>query len=609
VCAHHEWLTTTICPVPAARDFLDTPYRRGVAAVATVTLVWRAWTASRWTWQDDDWVYLADTASKSLPEYVFQIYNGHLMPGEFLVMWVVTHVAPLNYALPLIVTAIASSLVVVLWGRALSAIGGEKLLLLVPLALISLTPMLIRPTIWWASALQVVSLQACLAWGVLVAARMAVTPSRRDAFELLASLAVGLVFWEKAVLLTLPFVMVLLSATHGRLIDRLRLHLRTLVGLALLAAMYSGLYLVLVRQSEGQRAKGVNFHNPPTWGEAWDFLYGGVGNLLAPGIMGGPWGTMPAISQPFAVAPLAVAMTCVALLISVTSILLLTRRGSWVPLVIAATYVLVSWGLVLFSSRFVVLGTNAINDERYAIDSFTVVVIALVLAAARPRRASPRSLLVPERRCVNVVRAWAGIVVGSLVLGNVLAAERIGTSPAKPWVDAVTANLRSTGPVTLVDSRAPDQVLAPSYWLEYATTSRMLAPLGQVSFTRPTTQLRMVSESGDLVDVGIAPSATSETGPIDDCGYLVEPGADVIAPMSQSLFAWNWIIRVDTFAAEGGRLAIDLGQREREVDIGPGLQSMAFPLTGEVAGQLRLTMKGGTTCVTSIVVGEPVTNP
>ena len=48
--------------MPRLGAIAATPYRRGVLALAVVTALWRAWTVSRWSWQDDDWVYLADAA-------------------------------------------------------------------------------------------------------------------------------------------------------------------------------------------------------------------------------------------------------------------------------------------------------------------------------------------------------------------------------------------------------------------------------------------------------------------------------------------------------------------------------------------------------------------
>jgi hypothetical protein len=285
---------------------------------------------------------------------------------------------------------------------------------------------------------------------------------------------------------------------------------------------------------------------------------------------------------------------------------IVTRRGAWVPLAGAAVYTLVSWALVLFSSRFVNLGTIAINDERYSVDCFTVVLLAFVLGVARPLR----QRLPAARRAGRASRALAGgltfALAVSLIVGNVLAVRRIGVAPAKSWVDTVTQGLRARDRVTLVDSTAPDRVLAPSYWLEYARTSRMLSPLENVSFSAPSPELQLVSDTGRLEPVAVSEDARSEPGPVEGCGYTIEPGTIVSVPMTQDLFSWNWVLRVDTFAAQGGELVLDLGKQERTVMVGSGLQSVALPYSGEVSDELRATIDGGTICLTTVVVGNPI---
>ena len=140
-------------------------------------LCWRAWTVSRWSWQDDDWLYMDGTHDLGLFAYLFQDYNGHLMPGGFLVSWVVTKVAPLEFWVPVVLVSAASGVLVLVWARTLARLVGEHAVVLAPLALLSLTPLLIRPTVWWASALQALPLQFFLALMIGLAARVDVSPA------------------------------------------------------------------------------------------------------------------------------------------------------------------------------------------------------------------------------------------------------------------------------------------------------------------------------------------------------------------------------------------------------------------------------------------------
>ncbi len=591
----------------SSRSFVATPYRRGVLVLAFVTLVWRAWVASRWTWQErDDWVYLSNAATMPFLDYVFQIYNGHLMPAEFFVNWLVTAWAPLNYSLPLVLIAVGSAGVVWQWGRALAAVADEHRWLLLPLALLAASPLMIRPVIWWASALQVLPLQFCMASVVLFAGRMAVEPDRRDRAKLAVAFVVALLFWEKAVLLVLPIGLVLICAHGGTPRARVRLHRSTILTVAGVAIAYTLLYLVLGHGSGDQREKGVNFSRPPTGGEALEFLLSGLGSLLAPGVAGGPWGSMPTTSHAYSLASPWVSWTTMAALLMAVAGIVRLRREAWLPLLGAILYLFVSWGLVLFSSRFVNLGTIAIDDERYVVDSFAVLLLALVLALARPARSRElaQAAVLRDPRIRRVASfAVPATLTASLVAGNLTAAHRIGVSPAKSWVDSVTAEL-GNDPVTLVESVAPDRVLAPSYWLDYAKASRMLAPLDAVSFTEPANDLHVLSETGTLESVTVSADTRSQPGPVEDCGYVIAAGRPATIPMTQGLFAWTWAVQVDTIAGEGGRMTIELGSATRTVEVGPGLHSTYFPFGGEVPDSLDVRVEGGTICVTSIIAGN-----
>ncbi|RYC10854.1 hypothetical protein [Nocardioides zhouii] len=589
-----------------------TPYRRGVWMIAAVTLVWRGWTVARWSWQDDDWVYVSNAATMSLPDYMLQMYHGHFMPGEFLVMWIVTRLAPLDYGVPILLTAVASGAVVLLWGRALARVAGELRWVLVPLALLSLSPLFLRPTLWWASALQVVPLQACLAWGVLVAAGMARAPSRRATVHLVCVLVVALFFWEKAVLLVAPFAMVLVCAGGGRIVERVRRHLVTLAALGAVALAYVALYLFLGRGSTDQDELGVNLSSPPSVREALDFVWSGLGNLLAPATLGGPWGSMPGGSQPFSeAAPVVQVVTSLVLALSVL-VLVVTRRQSWAPFTVAAAYVLVSWALVLFSSRFVNLGSLAVNDERYTVDAFSVVVLAFVLALTRPRR---DRIGLPERLPVSgraVLVGLAGVSLVSLAVGNVLAVHRIGTHPGRLW----TENLRSEilrvpdeSPVVLWDGYAPQTVLQTGFWNEWALLSRMLRPLDdRVAFREPADQIYQPDEDGMLQPIGISRLSTSTAGSDDGCGYYVEPGRPASVPMSAALFHWGWGLELTAYSDTGGTLLVELGSTDVELTLPSGMQTRAVQFDGEVADTVLMSMPDdaeGSVCVTDVHVGEP----
>ena len=586
-----------------------TRYRLAVLVLCAVVLLWRAYSVSRWSWDVDDWVYSSNTASMGFWEYVFQKYNGHLMPAEFVVQWVLTHLAPLKWWPVVVLVSVASAASVWLWSRATAAIAGERVWLVVPQALVALSPLLIHPMSWWASALQVLPMQLCAAWMVIASVRLAASGSRRDLLHLLAGFLVGLAFWEKAVLLVLPALAVLLHQSHGSLRARLRQQLRPVLALAVTSIVYVAAFLVFAttRPDTGRTDIAVRLSAYRSPGEITGFFWRGFADLLAPAVLGGPWGTLPTPATIFDRPPLLVSTLSAAIVLAAAFAAARRVRGWWLPVALVAVYTGVSWGLVLYSARFELQGSSVVNQERYLADGFLMVYLAALLLLTSPRRrpAGPTVSAVGRRRAAGAVGV---LLLGSLVVGNVWGLATLGTLPSKPWVENVVSATHREQPVALLDGYAPDRVLPAAYWLDDARLSRMLAPIPGVSFNGPADQLWGVDDDGRLHELDVEASSRSEEGPVADCGYSVEAGASVVAPTTAPLFALDWVVQVDALAAQGGTLTVDLGDRAVTMGVGPGLSQHQFAYRGAVGSTLRLSMSpdSGTVCVIGVSIGNAV---
>lgn len=577
-------------------------YEKAAGVLVLVTLLWRGWTTARWSWTADDWLYLADTRSMSLWHYLVQDYNGHVMPGEFLVSWITTKAAPLDYRVPVALVAIAAALNTWLWSRALAALGGQRLVLLVPLSVLALSPLMIRPTIWWASALQVLPLQIALALVVTAASRWDRTGGRREVAHLVLALLLGLFFWEKALLLVIPAAAVLLHRGSGSFGARLRACAAPLTALGAVVVAYTPLYLWLTRTPAGEREMGVRLGAERDLGSSVDFFVHGLGDLLAPALLGGPWHTLPVEGDPYAQPPVAVVLASVAIVVLGTGWALLRVPRAWIPVAMALGYCLVSCGLVLSSNRFDLLGQVSINDERYLADPLVVCALAaaMVLAGRPPRTEGPRARLVG--------RVLAVALAGSLVVGNATAAAKIGTRPSRPWVANVTTDLAQRRSVALLDTYAPPEVLQAAFFGEDARLSRMLSPLEQeLRFGGPATRLMTVADDGHLREVTVGDAAHAQPGPVPGCGYGLDAGQSAVAPMSTTLYDWDWVVQVNTFTSAGGRLSVDIDGDTTSFDVAPGLTQTQFAHTGEVPGPVTLSLaeSAGTVCVTDVIVGNP----
>ncbi len=80
-------------------------FRVGVVAIIVAALVLRGWSVSRWSWESDDWVYMERTRSLGFVDYLFQNYNGHVMPGQFLIEWLATKAVPLAHGVAVVLVA------------------------------------------------------------------------------------------------------------------------------------------------------------------------------------------------------------------------------------------------------------------------------------------------------------------------------------------------------------------------------------------------------------------------------------------------------------------------------------------------------------------------
>src|SRR6476469_6470989 len=143
---------TSIAAVPLLRDAVATPYRRGVVVLALVTLAWRVWTISRWSWQNDDWQHIERSVSMPFWPYLFHEHSGHVVPGVFLVTDLMTKVAPLDFNAVILVISVACAANVLIWGRAFERVTGGDVLALVPLAVLALSPVMVEPMQWWSAS-------------------------------------------------------------------------------------------------------------------------------------------------------------------------------------------------------------------------------------------------------------------------------------------------------------------------------------------------------------------------------------------------------------------------------------------------------------------------
>ena len=591
------------------RATLATPYRRAVTGLVVVTLLWRAWTVARWTWQDDDWLFIERSASMPLLTYLTQDYNSHVMPGGLLVTKLMVEISPLNFWLAVTMVSATCAASVALWGMAFERLTGGRLVALLPLAVIALSPVMLRPMMWWASAVTALPLQVSLAVMVLLACAYVEHHRRRDLVLLGVAFGVGLFFWEKSVFTTIPTAFVLVAVAEGGVRQRLRTVARPCGLLAAIAVPYLALFLFWTRGASSSNSVETSFAGQTLSSATFDYARG-LGQMFFPAVLGGPWGTMQVDGYPYSTQPvLWTVLVLVVLAAGVAWLAVRHRRALWL-LTLPLTYVVITVGLVLFSSRLDEVWDVVLVD-RYYIDGVVVAMLTVVLVL-RTVGNDPDRPGTPTRPGRLLVVAAAALAA-SLVAGNALAAERVGVRPARDWVknlrhELATATPSPTAedPLVLWDSYAPENVMPWAFWADHGLLSRMLSPYRpDVQFHVPTDNLYLVSDTGRLEPVDVDPAVSAQPGPVAGCGYAIGAGEEVAVPMTGALYSWNWALQVNGFASEGVDLVVALGEQELIVSMPPGLQSRKIQFEGELPQTvvLRSESATGTACVSELFAG------
>ena len=583
------------------------PFRAAVFALLVLTLVFRAFSVSRWSWYQDDWLYLADAHSRPFLDYVFQEYNGHIMPGEYAICWVLTAVAPLSRTAAVVVTAGLATISVGVWAFTFREIFGERLRLLLPLAVLAFSPLELRPISWWVASLQMLPLQIFTGLTVLAAVRYCRRPSRWGVLWLVLAYVGGLLFWEKAVLILLPVAGVIAFCSHDGVRRTMRWAWRPAASLLAVTAAYLVFYRWATSPGRGERGHGVALDNWPGWSDALPVLHDAAVFAWFPSSLGGPWPTARApldwIPQPgSATIVLSTGIFCVLLATAVW-----LRRRAWIPLGMVIAHAGVCVGLVLLSDRVSVLGVGIIRDQRYTVDTLVVGCLAVAMLIT-PGRGEPSPFRHPVPGWLTSRAVWstaAVLLTVSLVCGNALVMEGSGRYRGGAWASNLLGDIHRLSPLTIVDANAPDQVNLAAFAGKDARLARMLSPLrDEVSFGVPTSLLYVVGKDGHLHPAEITPSSRAAPGPTPSCGYVLTPGSVINVPMSQKLFKLDWGMEIAAFSGEGGTLVVDTAGQLFRIDIARGLAGHQVAFTGSVDSvRLELTRDSSPVCVTDLHIG------
>lgn len=590
------------------------PFRVGALAILGLSLVWRLWTMAQWSWFLDDWAILGRSRDIHTLAGLFQNYDGHVIPGQFLLAKILVSISPLNFAWAAASSLLLVAATVVMWILALREIFGERLRVLYAVLILACTPLLLPISLWWAAALQVYPLLCALTVVILGSARYAYRGRRlRDLALVWAGLGFGLAFSEKAILVILPALLVAFLCSTGTTRQRwvrMRPLALSLIGLA---ALYAGAYISIMRTvSDSSRVRVLQGRS---LGQALEFFFHGIVDIGIPALVGGPAARLNNSQEGFFPADsLALATVILVLVVHGGVTVVRYRRWGWLLVAGAFGYAVCSWGLLLTSSRYDAFQAISVRDGRYAADILVVALLALTWAFT-PTRAEnattwatwPRIPGDPALHRRVLVIGFAVVALATAVL-NGTGWTGIKVQSPKTWLDNVLADAGRATSVSVADTKVPDTVIPSSFfWVDSRLSGVLSYRSHDFVFDAPAHDLYTPGDDGRLRQMTIRAFGREQRPlPKADCGYLVEPGRSTQVPIRPALPAGHWGVQVEYFSGEPQTARIPNSGKDLAIPIERGLAHVQYVTTDAVDA---ITVVGDPHadpfCVATILVGIP----
>ncbi|MCC3318171.1 hypothetical protein LK465_35125 [Nocardia africana] len=562
--------------------------RRPVLLVAVLLILaqiaLRGWVAGRgyFYWDDLILVGRADRYPLWSADLLLYDHDGHFMPLAFATAWVVTRIAPLQWAGPVVTmvllqlaasVAVLRMLLVLVPRRA----GAVRWAVLIPLIGYLFCPLTLPAFAWWAASLNALPLQFALAWVIADAVLLVRTGRGRYAISGVLVLIVGLLFFEKAVVV--PFVAFAVAVLERYLVgagtadgaepagDRAGPSARAAVRDVARAgaALWAGSALILAGWAAAYLTVADHIAMDTSLAGARRLLHSATSLGIVPTLLGGPWvwaRWLP--STPWATPP---GWTVVPAWLIVAAVVLVTlrlRRRVLPVWVLVAGYVLaVQLPIVLIRG-----GPNTaaelMQSLRYLADVAVVLAAAIaLLLVARPR--SGRASRAPESGgSYSPARRWsraaavaltAAFVVSS-VCTTVSFARSWEISPTRTYLTNARAALADTRGAPLLEQEVPWGVLTPMTYPQnlIAEVLGPIAPDG--AFGTSTPYLRMITDDGTLVDASVWWNRRILAGPEPGCGYRIDGSDPVALWLDGPMIEHGWTAQINYFANQDGRLTV-----------------------------------------------------
>jgi hypothetical protein len=583
-----------------------------------VALIWRAQILSHLYFRQDDFENL-DLAFKSSlnMHYLTFVGSGDFMMGHRLLDWLVSRTALYNWTLATTIILVLFATAALAALRVLRTLFGEHPAILIALAVYLLSPLTLPSFGWWSSAAEELPVQ--LAIFMAMNAHVQYIRTRRNSHLAAAvgSVAFGLFFYEKALVLPLLLFTVTAAYFAGR---------RTFLGGAWLALTryrtawlsYAALliaYAILLAVS--LRTAIAQPQMPHSLGAVTTFSWHLLKDELIPGSMGGPWRWLPISGHSYAIAATPVGLGWLAMIIAiaVVGVSVVRRKVAW-----RAWAIWIGWVAVADMVPVVIRRINDLSpvlyalETRYVADSVAVLIICLCLAFLP---------LVPEHRATVPGISWvwhsegddlawrrfaSGVIVffaiGSLLSVWSYESHVSGKSAASYLANARSALRLAPRAAVIVDAPVPADIVVGPVHPALASTvlgdmvskrARWItAPVGTID------GLRMFGPDGRLYLAGVKGGASPWGHPC----FAKHHGRIVVNFWTASP-GYSNVLRIGYlwYSKVQGTAVVHYGASRYVMPLEPGLHAGYLKVSSSAHGIVVTHIVGGGLCVGAASAG------
>ena len=527
-------------------------------AALLIQLALRCWTLARGDFYWDDLILVARAGSSDGLGYLLDNHDGHVMPGAFAVVGLLTAMAPLSWPVAAASLVVGQAVVSVVVGRLLVLVGGLRPATVAVFVLYLLSPMTVPASVWWAAGLNSLPFLAAAAWvagdAVLACRRTSTVPVRTLALRSTVVAAVGMAFFEKAALIGPIALAVAVLCVRRDALDGGALSVRAALvrsralwgALAGVTAVWAVCFVVLAHPAAGDHSVS----------QTWALVWRGVTRGVLPALLGGPWSWVrwnP--SPPFGAVPTGLVVVSAVVVAGAAVAAVVLRRGAGLALLAAAGYVVVAQALVFWNRSSTGTALELAQTLRYLPDSALVIAVAAVVVLTSPSR---RVLSARARRRTGIAgAAVAAAVAVSSVVSTVAFTDSWSDNPTGAYLRTATSTLADLRDARMFDQALPLEVLLPVAYPDNQI-SRVFAGLDdRPEFGDWTDRLLVLDPQGRRADGAVTRARAFPAGP-GTCARPEVTGPTAI-PLDGPLIRWRWTVAVGYCATGDGRIEVRIG--------------------------------------------------